>query len=364
MNAEKLKSILEKYARPENCPGMTCKKVNPEIWKLLNSSRKRTDVQLYHLQQTVLKVMFAVLQTTNTLVESSSNMGNNQILANLIDAIAMLAHTHSNMLLLRKDQIKPALKQEYSAICDLEDQPDSKLLFGNELAKNLEEDKEASHLSSSMKSFTTKPHSANKKPASTYKQGHSYSNRNFLCQGQQRNKQRKKTLWKGGAGEEMVDLLKQLKNSVSEFEKHIPIINNYLQSLSKNFRAGRVAQHFPAWAKITSDKGILAHITGVEIECTEEPVQTGPPGQKFLPHEHQILDGEIAKLVDKGVIQKVQQEGKQFISNIFLRLKPDGTHHLILNLKEFNESVVSHHFKMDSIYSITKLVTKTALWHL
>ena len=136
MNAEKLKSILDKYAHPENCLGMTCKKVNPAIWKLLNKSRKRTDVQLYHLQQTVLKVMFAILQTTNTLVESSSNRGNNQILTNLIDTIAMLAHTHSNMSLLRKDQIKPALKNEYSAICDLEEQPDSKLLFGNELAKN------------------------------------------------------------------------------------------------------------------------------------------------------------------------------------------------------------------------------------
>ena len=198
MNAEKLKSILDKYARPENCPGMTCKKVNPEIWKLLNKSRKRTDVQFYHLQQTVLKVMFAILQTTNTLVESSSNRGNNQILTNLIDTIAMLAHTHSNISLLRKDQIKPALKNEYSAICDLEEQPDSKLLFGNELAKNLKEAKEASNLSFSMKSFTTKTYSANKKPVSTYKQGHSYSNKNFLCQGQQRNKQRKKTPWKGG----------------------------------------------------------------------------------------------------------------------------------------------------------------------
>ena len=198
MNAEKLKSILDKYARPENCPGMTCKKVNPEIWKLLNKSRKRKDGQLYHLQQTVLKVMFAILQTTNTLVESSSSRGNNQILTNSIDTIDMLAHIHSNMSLLRKDQIKPALKNEYSAICDLEEQPNSKLLFGNELAKNLKEAKEASNLSFSMKSFTTKTYSANKKTVSTYKQGHSYSNKKFLSLGQQRNKQRKKTPWKGG----------------------------------------------------------------------------------------------------------------------------------------------------------------------
>ena len=65
--------------------------------QLLNSKRKRTDVQLYNLQQTVLKVVFAILQTTNTLVESKHDTGSPQLFANLIDAIAMLAHTHSNL---------------------------------------------------------------------------------------------------------------------------------------------------------------------------------------------------------------------------------------------------------------------------
>ena len=37
--------------------------------------------------------------------------------------------------------------------------------------------------------------------------------------------------------------------------------------------------------------------------------------------------------------------------------KKDGTHRLILNLKRFNESV-SHRFKMDSLSTITKLVTQ------
>ena len=152
-------SILEKYARPENCSGLICKKVNPEIWQLPNSKRKRTDVQLYNLQQTVLKVVFAILQTANTLVESKYDTGSRQLFANLIDAIAMLAHTHSNLSLLRKDQIKPALKQEYSAICALEDQPDSKLLFDNDLAKNLKEAKEASHISFSMKNSANRPYS-------------------------------------------------------------------------------------------------------------------------------------------------------------------------------------------------------------
>ena len=102
----------------------------------------------------------------------------------------------------------------------------------------------------------------------------------------------------------------------------------------------------------------MTHITGVKIECTEEPTQQGPPGQNIPSNEYQILDAEISKLVNKGVIQKVQPEATQFISSIFLRPKPDGSHRLILNLKKFNENVVYHHFKMDSIYNIIKLVTK------
>ncbi|CAB4032873.1 Transposon Ty3-G Gag-Pol poly, partial [Paramuricea clavata] len=238
LNPEKLKSILEKYTRPENCPGMTCKKVNPEIWQLLGSKSKRTDIQLYNLQQSVLKATFAALQTTNMLVETP-NRDNSQLLASLVDT-------------------------EYSAICSLEDQPNSKLLFGNDLAKNLKDAKEASSLSSSMKRFLAGP---------TQEQS------------------KEKTL-EGGTREEVTELLKQIRNS----------------NLCTSFK----------------DSEILSNITGVVIECTETPVQLNLPGQKFHPHEYQILDAEI--------------------SNIFLRPKPDGSHRLILNLKKFNET--------DAYYSI------------
>ena len=62
------------------------------------------------------------------------------------------------------------------------------------------------------------------------------------------------------------------------------------------------------------------------------------------------------KLVDKGVITKVGHQTRQIVSNIFLRWKQDGTYGLILNLKKFNEKVLYHHFKMDSIHNIVKLV--------
>jgi hypothetical protein len=64
----------------------------------------------------------------------------------------------------------------------------------------------------------------------------------------------------------------------------------------------------------------------------------------------------VNKLLDKGVVIKVKHEKGQILSNIFLCPKPDGTHRLILNLKKFNETVAYHHFKMDSIHTIIKLV--------
>ena len=63
------------------------------------------------------------------------------------------------------------------------------------------------------------------------------------------------------------------------------------------------------------------------------------------------------KLLQKGVIMKVKYSLGQIVSGIFLLPKKDGTFRLILNLKSFNEFLTHHHFKMDSLQSIIKLVT-------
>lgn len=47
----------------------------------------------------------------------------------------------------------------------------------------------------------------------------------------------------------------------------------------------------------------------------------------------------------------------QIVSGIFLLPKEDGTLSLILNFKSFNEFATHHHFKMDSLQTIIKLVT-------
>ena len=72
--------------------------------------------------------------------------------------------------------------------------------------------------------------------------------------------------------------------------------------------------------------------------------------------QHSIVEEEIYKLLEKGVIKVSSPEPGEFISSIFLRPKPDGSHRVILNLKQFNEFVEYYHFKMDTLEKAIKMM--------
>ena len=78
----------------------------------------------------------------------------------------------------------------------------------------------------------------------------------------------------------------------------------------------------------------------------------------FSQAKSEAVDIEIDKLMRKGVIEPCMKESNDFISKIFLRPKKDGSHRLILNLKSLNQNVTYHHFEMDTLHSILKLVKK------
>lgn len=79
--------------------------------------------------------------------------------------------------------------------------------------------------------------------------------------------------------------------------------------------------------------------------------------QRFNSIEENIIAAEILRLCEKGVLEETTHCKGEFIPPIFTRHKKDGTYRLILNLKEFNENVEYHHFKMESIQSVINMVT-------
>ena len=96
---------------------------------------------------------------------------------------------------------------------------------------------------------------------------------------------------------------------------------------------------------------------GQFIEFTATPYQDRVPAQKkFCAAESAIIQSEIKKLLQKEVIKPARNEPGQFICTIFLRSKPDGTHRMIVNLKQLNRSVKYEHFKMDTLWPVIRMM--------
>lgn len=76
----------------------------------------------------------------------------------------------------------------------------------------------------------------------------------------------------------------------------------------------------------------------------------------FLFGNKEIISLEIAKLLNKGVIEQSKPCDGDFISTILVRPKKDGSHRLILNVKPLYEFVAYYHFKMDTIHAALKLM--------
>ena len=145
--------------------------------------------------------------------------------------------------------------------------------------------------------------------------------------------------------------LEQLKVAVSDFPPFVEsLLRNYLRHRCDTFAAGCIAHSLPAWRKITSDNEILSTVMGMKIDFDTTP------RQKFLPNctrsatKTIIIDADIQKLSSKRMIEPTARCFNEIIS--------DGTHRMILNLKNLNQHANKLHFKMDTLNTITKLVDK------
>ena len=151
--------------------------------------------------------------------------------------------------------------------------------------------------------------------------------------------------------------LQTVIHDVSKFETLLPVIITGLEQNVKCFKAGNLTSFLSKWRTLTSDREILDMITGTTIDFRYLPVQHGPPAIRELSGtESDIIYTEIEQLLNKGVIVRTDRETDDFISPIFLREKKDVSHRMILNLKALNKSIVYHHFKMDTLRSVIRLI--------
>ena len=139
----KLKALLAKHAKPENCPDITTVGVNPEIWDQMNNFRCKADLRVSNIQQALQKATFGILKVCDKLVDQQPSTDKETLAAN-IDAIVLLGHAAGKLSRLRREQIKPALKAEFHSLCSQANESTSRsdLLFGADLAKQVRDAKD------------------------------------------------------------------------------------------------------------------------------------------------------------------------------------------------------------------------------
>ncbi|XP_078384456.1 uncharacterized protein LOC144666894 [Oculina patagonica] len=147
LSNDKLKGLLARHVKPENCADLTVPKVNPEIWSQLDNFKRKADLRLGNIQQALQKATFGILKSCDSQVSNHSSV-NKDALEPAIDAIALMGHAVSELSRLRREQVKPALKREFYSLCTAanESSARSPLLFGTDLAKQIRDAKDASNI--------------------------------------------------------------------------------------------------------------------------------------------------------------------------------------------------------------------------
>ena len=101
----------------------------------------------------------------------------------------------------------------------------------------------------------------------------------------------------------------------------------------ENFFAGKTANHFNDWCKLTNDKWVLNTVCGYSVELRDFPKQKYiPPQIKFSDLEHHQIEADLQRFLDCGIIARVHKtEPDEFISNILLDPK---------RMEEFGSSLI------------------------
>ena len=126
----------------------------------------------------------------------------------------------------------------------------------------------------------------------------------------------------------------------------------------KSFKGGRLEQFSQNWREMTRDTNIINMIeNGIEIDFWKLPRQsTTPRPYQFSKEKREKIDRKIDHYVDKSIIEEVEHEDGEFISNIFSEDKSDGDIRVILDLTDLNEFVKDKHFKMETIEMVKRLI--------
>ena len=115
-----------------------------------------------------------------------------------VNLVAMLGHMNAEVMSMRQEAIKPALKPEFQKICYATIPPNSKFLFGDDLAKLVRDSKEINSITNTLTLTKTARHSTSTTNTSR-RNAHTYSrdSKSYTDGNRGRNITTNSFLWRG-----------------------------------------------------------------------------------------------------------------------------------------------------------------------
>ena len=105
------------------------------------------------------------------------------------------------------------------------------------------------------------------------------------------------------------------------------------------------------------DPEVLDFVQHCHVEFTHNPCKYSTYGQRHFNSQQQlVIDSEVGKLLQLGVISQSVHELEECLSPIFVVPKHDGSDRLIFNFKSCNGAVLFRHFKTDNLSTVINLI--------
>ena len=359
LSEEKIREKHDKYNRPENCENLINTRVNPEIWSKVRSNTRSRDLKIQKLETSLLKSMIPIVKMSDKLVELKSNSNSvsesdvSEFLQLSLDSLALMGHSINEVNVKRRELIKPDLNSQFKQLSGSHT-PVTKLLFGDDLPKPVKEISET--IKVGVKVPSKPPTHYNKQKRSNFSHHTHHQSQNLFFMEIPRAREE---ITPGPQKEGQTRSTLTFAKPQDHPHFQVSLANDIYQNSSVNvpYVAGRLKQFVSVWQTITSDYSILSSIKGVKIEFVDYLKQTMIPREyNFDATEVVIIDKQIEKFLQIGVIETIHCEG-EYISNIFIWPKKDGSYRLILNLRYVNQFVQYHHFKMENLKSAITLMS-------
>ena len=124
-------------------------------------------------------------------------------------------------------------------------------------------------------------------------------------------------------------------------------------------KAGHLSHCLENWRLITTDPWVLQVVKGYRLEFTTTPWQGSAPRQiPFGGSLEEKISKEVQELCRKQAVKRVTAKDSQFLSQIFLVPKKDGSQRPVVNLKPLNRFVTRQKFKMEEARLIRDLLRR------